>query len=1614
MSQATSTLLETAEFFADESPDAYWSFVDAWSESDAVDCQAQILDAARSLAPSDESHKALRLSLGIRKYSPRLELFRSLGDHPTRASASACCEVIVRDRSATDVDELHAILDDALAGGVPSAAASIPRASPLDHAYPTSTTTPGIELPHAVFYGAMGTPCFVEMHRALRRAAAEGRVRATHRPTLRAGCGGDSCVGFGASADRLVATGYGVEMAIKNMEYKATDDARVRDGVASSSSNSGAGAEPLAEEDVRGFNFARLADRYPDLTPELTSFRDHLAAMDSREETLKVWDIKELGLQATQRVVDADDPLQMMVDVTQNFPSLAASLSRMELDPRTREEVRANHERLADGSLVMSLNGQPLEMDTVDAHALTDKIVEEIRVAATFRELGVDADAAGRLMRARVPPGAADGRPPRVRPEDPTFPELVRFASDVEKDPQYDRWSPSVTTLVSGGGRTPLRRNAVNLVALVDLGQAAAWNLIDSLARFEQLGVAIRVAYVFVDDGEGPTDAGVAPRANPAARAFGFADFHDDVHDDSHDDDDAIRGIDPDLPEGITLSTAMSRAAALLQRRYGAKIAASFVSGAGKSRRVVFPGNQFIPAVKGALRWSEAKAAFRRAHKRGFVASRAEKTPKPSAEAIDAAFRDATADVLASDPASSESASYVEENKRALRRKGLAAPAALLNGIYFTREDARAMGGEMEQVVMHFAQSEMQAAAQAVFQGSLTDEALDERPGGMYEWMHRDAAAKNTPFILDAAKFPARYVVQRAPPEEAISEDGDAGEDGATSTEKARTLAYVLGREGVDGFAATTMWVVADAATDAGASLIESALEFVRDEQLKHPHSEGARVAILHPHGAPSSHEARATARRIDSAVSGATGDSDALVDARLERQGALAASTVGAATAKHAHGVVIANGRVVRVPEGETMSAEDFELVASREFSARGVVAREVFSTLAARQRRKNEKNDTVVDYSDACMTAASLVATRQASATTRGQVQDLRFLESERVAVVVPGDGAVMLEAVLDPLSVEAQRIAPVLVLLRDALAPHLGVRVILNPRRELEDLPLKSYYRYAYPSGRLDAPPRARFSTLPKHKTLTAHLDVPEMWLVTTAAAAYDLDNLKLEDLPEGQSVMRAEYRVEALLVAGHCVEDGANEPPRGTQLVLGDAGTVVMSNLGYFQLQARPGAFDLALRPGRSAEVYAVAEPAADVFAAAPEISRPGFGMEDAVDAGSSREKPSSTEILVSSWNGRVVRLALERRPGMEREDVLRLDGGGGGGGGLWGGIKSLWTGGAGGSGTGSSADGVAVGGGEGRFAWRGETIHIFSVASGHLYERFLKIMMLSVRRNTRNPLKFWFIKNWLSPRFKDFLPHIAEEYGFEYELVTYKWPTWLNKQTEKQRIIWAYKLLFLDVLFPLTLNKVIFVDADQVVRADMAELWHMDLKGAPYAYTPFCDNNKEMEGYRFWKQGFWKNHLAGRPYHISALYVVDLDRFRRTAAGDRLRVIYEQLSKDPGSLANLDQDLPNYAQHQVPIFSLPQPWLWCESWCGNETKAAAKTIDLCNNPMTKEPKLAGAARIVREWPDLDAEVRAFTDAVERRLYGRAQAETPQEKAAREAVEAADDDARRDEL
>uniref|UniRef100_A0A8C0IH10 UDP-glucose ceramide glucosyltransferase-like 1 n=1 Tax=Bubo bubo TaxID=30461 RepID=A0A8C0IH10_BUBBB len=528
----------------------------------------------------------------------------------------------------------------------------------------------------------------------------------------------------------------------------------------------------------------------------------------------------------------------------------------------------------------------------------------------------------------------------------------------------------------------------------------------------------------------------------------------------------------------------------------------------------------------------------------------------------------------------------------------------------------------------------------------------------------------------------------------------------------------------------------------------------------------------------------------------------------------------------------------------------------------------------------------------------------------------------------------------AIVDPLTREAQKMAHLLIVLKDII--NVKLRLFLNCRSKLSEVPLKSFYRFVLEpeltygiNKHLPSEPVAKFLELPESPLLTLNMITPESWLVEAVNSSCDLDNIHLQDV----STIIAEYELEYILLEGHCFDVTMGQPPRGLQFTLGTKNnpvmvdTIVMANLGYFQLKANPGAWTLRLRKGRSEEIY-------QVFS--------HEGTDSVADL-------TDVTVVLNNFRSKIIKVQYYF---LSDECVLYII------------IFRVFFF--------RFSEEIPIEEKE----KKSDILNIFSVASGHLYERFLRIMMLSVLRHTKTPVKFWFLKNYLSPTFKDVIPHMAKKYGFKYELVQYKWPRWLYQQTEKQRIIWGYKILFLDVLFPLAVDKIIFVDADQIVRSDLKELRDLDLNGAPYGYTPFCDSRKEMDGYRFWKSGYWASHLGKRKYHISALYVVDLKKFRKIAAGDRLRGQYQALSQDPNSLSNLDQDLPNNMIHQVAIKSLPQEWLWCETWCDDESKKKAKTIDLCNNPQTKEPKLKAAARIVPEWVDYDSEIRKLIQQIEK--------------------------------
>ncbi|CAO3590292.1 unnamed protein product [Absidia cylindrospora] len=564
------------------------------------------------------------------------------------------------------------------------------------------------------------------------------------------------------------------------------------------------------------------------------------------------------------------------------------------------------------------------------------------------------------------------------------------------------------------------------------------------------------------------------------------------------------------------------------------------------------------------------------------------------------------------------------------------------------------------------------------------------------------------------------------------------------------------------------------------------------------------------------------------------------------------------------------------------------------------------------------------------------------------------------------------------LDPVSEDAQKWSTILEVLSKLEGVAIDIR--WNPIPQLEELPLKRFYRYVLDSAwhfnddenethqHQMVNPSAYFDDLPVDALYTLGVDTIDAWHVTVKDANVDLDNIQLATLAasseEGEREgVHAVYELERILVEGHCLDSTDQRPPRGLQFVLGTEShpamtdTIVMANLGYFQLKAQPGIYQLRVRPGRSSQVYGIESIG----------SNGNWIKKSSSSSPSQQDNSATTPLILTSFEGLRLFPTVKKHAGMETADVLDDESTGNAPQGNEGILSSLS----------NKLFGKKDDTGKAAATTQKQAdINIFSVASGHLYERFLAIMMASVMENTNSTVKFWFIENFLSPSFKDFVPELSKQYGFDYEMVTYKWPSWLNAQKEKQRTIWGYKILFLDVLFPLDLDKVIFVDADQIVRTDLQELVDLNLHGAPYGYTPFCSDRHEMDGFRFWSQGYWKDHLRGRPYHISALYVVDLVRFRQMAAGDRLRAQYQQLSADPNSLANLDQDLPNNMIHSVPIFSLPQEWLWCETWCSDESLKKAKTIDLCNNPLTKEPKLDRARRQVPEWETYDEQIESI--------------------------------------
>lgn len=218
---------------------------------------------------------------------------------------------------------------------------------------------------------------------------------------------------------------------------------------------------------------------------------------------------------------------------------------------------------------------------------------------------------------------------------------------------------------------------------------------------------------------------------------------------------------------------------------------------------------------------------------------------------------------------------------------------------------------------------------------------------------------------------------------------------------------------------------------------------------------------------------------------------------------------------------------------------------------------------------------------------------------------------------------------------------------------------------------------------------------------------------------------------------------------------------------------------------------------------------------------------------------------------------------------------------------------------------------------------GKELNVYSVLKNDLEEeenyKKMVVATLSSSSCQGEKVKFWILDQpYITESFKKFCEAINQNPSNHgtIEFLKYSWPLWLRPQTFNSRKLDSMKLMFLDVLFPLNVSKLLYVDPTST-PIDLIELSKIQNFDTPLAMF-------KATGSGYWNEGYWANMLSKNKlkfYSIKPAAVINLEKFRHRNYGDKLRLHYQRLTADPRSLVKIDQDLVNDLQLEVPITNL---------------------------------------------------------------------------------------------
>ena len=228
--------------------------------------------------------------------------------------------------------------------------------------------------------------------------------------------------------------------------------------------------------------------------------------------------------------------------------------------------------------------------------------------------------------------------------------------------------------------------------------------------------------------------------------------------------------------------------------------------------------------------------------------------------------------------------------------------------------------------------------------------------------------------------------------------------------------------------------------------------------------------------------------------------------------------------------------------------------------------------------------------------------------------------------------------------------------------------------------------------------------------------------------------------------------------------------------------------------------------------------------------------------------------------------------------------------------------------------------------------RGDNVNIFTVLKSRKEEEQFQKMVLSIISGLNfddavdSKIIFWVLDEpFISQKFKKFVNKFnskRDELNGEIKFVKYNWPTWIRPQRFRTREMDISKVLFMDLLFPQNVSRLVYLSPTEAPLDPINMLEDGISKHRPLSLF-------KMTGHGYWDEGYWQKSLKSRGldfYTVNPGFVVNLDEFRKMDVGEKMRIHYQRLSADPNSLLNVDQDLINDMQLEVPLHKLDRSLL----------------------------------------------------------------------------------------